>query len=386
MNHHPAKWLPIYLLAPLCLPSLLTPNRVLGQGPDPRNSRPAAATAGSETPDASKVHQLIAQWPERPRLGANMMMAQYGPPQEATSENLVWHNQGPYKRIMVTRQEIPHDFPRPHMDFLEHTVDYRVPADKADELLAYDGSVTINRTAGEMSARCDLEGHNILTLNLAHDIITGKTDPRSARIAFGQNVTEDSMGKNPPYVTTLQFKPAENPKDPDQAVIPGSPKRMAQQASANGGAAGGDAEVLGFVVAIDDNEILAAAAAAKKKISPEILQYAKMLHAEHGKNLDDTLKLGLQIGVTPVETQAVDKLRKKGAVELAGMLPLNGEEFGAAYVAAMIKGHTEALAMIDSQLLKNAQHPQVQEHLKAKRATVSMHLEQAKKLQPSVPN
>ncbi len=379
MNHHAAKWLPIYLLAPLCLPFLLSPNRVLGQGPQQTSSRPAVAPASSGAPDASKVHQLIANWPERPRLGANMMIAQYGPPQEATSEKVVWHNQGPYKRIMVTRQEIPHDFPRPHMDFLEHTVDYRVPADKADELLAYDGSVTINRTAGEMSARCDLEGHNILTLNLAHDIITGKTDARSARIAFGQNVTEDSMGKNPPYVTTLQFKPTENPKEPDEAVIPGSPQRMTQEAPANGG----DAEALGFVVAIDDNEILAAAAAAKKQVSPQILQYAKMLHAEHGKNLDDTLKLGLEIGMAPLETPAVDKLRKKGAGELAALLPLNGEKFGAAYVAAMIKGHTEAIGMIDNQLLKQARNPQVQQHLKATRAAVAMHLEQAKKLQPS---
>ncbi len=31
--------------------------------------------------------------------------------------------------------------------------------------------MTINKTAGEMSARCDLEGHNVLTLNLARDII-----------------------------------------------------------------------------------------------------------------------------------------------------------------------------------------------------------------------
>ncbi len=32
-----------------------------------------------------------------------------------------------------------------------------------------------------MSARCDLEGHNILTLNLAHDIVTGKKTAEEAR-------------------------------------------------------------------------------------------------------------------------------------------------------------------------------------------------------------
>lgn len=344
-----------------------------------RNQKSGALSSA----DRSAVDTIIAEWPARPRLGANEMMAKYGVPLEATSEKLVWHNQGPYKRIMVTREEISHDFPRPHMDFLEHTIEYRVPAEKADELLAYDGSVTINRTAGEMSARCDLEGHNILTLNLAHDIITGKKDVEEARKAFGQNVAEDSMGKNPPYVVALQFKPSTNAAEPDKPVIPGSPKRLMKDAEAKkGGKDGmGDAEVLGFVVAVNDNEILAAAEAAKKKVSPEVLEYAKTLHTEHGKNLDETLKLGLKIGVTPVETAAVDKLRVKGAGELAALLSLDGEEFATAYIAAMIKGHTELLDMIDNQLLKAADNDTLKKHLTATRGHVADHLKMAKGMQ-----
>jgi len=243
-----------------------------------------------------------------------------GVPLEATSEKLVWHNQGPYKRIMVTREEIHHDFPRPHMDFLEHTIEYRVPAAKADALLAYDGSVTINRTAGEMSARCDLEGHNILTLNLAHDIITGKKNAEEARKAFGQNVTEDSMGKNPPYVVALQFKPSTNAAEPDKSVIPGSPKRPMKDAEAKSSQGGMvDAEVMGFVVAVNDNEILAAAEAAKEKVSLQVLEYAKRLHAEHGQNLGETLKLGLKIGDTVGDDRGrqAARQRRRGACRAA---------------------------------------------------------------------
>ncbi len=50
-----------------------------------------------------------------------------------------------------------------------------------------------------------------------------------------------------------------------------------------------------------------------------------MLHKEHGMNLDETLKLGQKINVTPMETAAVDKLRVKGAGELAALAPLDGE-------------------------------------------------------------
>jgi len=268
--------------------------------------------------------------------------------------------------------EIPHDFPKPHMDYLEHTVEYNVPADKTDDLVAYDGSVTVNRTAGELSARCDLEGHNILTLNLAHDIVTGKKNSQEARKAFGEIVVEDMMGKRPAYVESLQFSPSDHAGPfPDEPVIPGSSRR------AKSGEAGNDAEKLGLLGAINENEILAAAEAGKKKIKPEVLEFSKMMHKEHGMNLDQTLKLGQKIGTTPLETEAVEKLRVKGAEELAILVPLDGDEFGTAYAAAMVKAHTEALGMLDNQLMKDVQNEELKAHLMKTREHIARHLEEA---------
>ena len=46
---------------------------------------------------------------------------------------------------------------------------------KATELMEMnDGSVSVHRTVGEISAKCDFEGANFLALNLANDVITGK--------------------------------------------------------------------------------------------------------------------------------------------------------------------------------------------------------------------
>ena len=350
-----------------------------------------AGASGGQEPDQkpsgvarSAVDRIVAGWSERPRLGAKEMMAKYGEPQEASSETLVWHRPGPFKRITVFRVEYPHDFPLPHMDFLEHTIDYNVPVDKTAALIAFDGSSTINRTAGELSARCDLEGHNILTLNLDHDIVTGKATVEQARNAFGDNVTADVMGKHPAYVEVLQFRPVgPSTRFPDQPVIPGSPKRMRPVGVAP--AAGNDrrvsdAEVLGFVFAIDQNEVLAAAQAETKRVSPQVMEYAKMLHREHGTNQVATLKLGQQSGATPALTPAVDGLLVKGAGELAELVPLDGDEFGAAYVSAMVKGHTEALAMID-QFLQTAADAALKQHLTETRRHVADHLEKAKALQ-----
>lgn len=77
------------------------------------------------------------------------------------------------------------------MDYLEHTISYDVPADKADEVLAFDGSITIYRVGGEMSARCSLESNNVLTLNLAHDIIERPAEV-SSRLSVGPRTDRNS--------------------------------------------------------------------------------------------------------------------------------------------------------------------------------------------------
>ena len=208
------------------------------------------------------------------------MLIQYGPPQEATSEQMIWHDIGPFKRITV-RAEHHHDFPFPHMDFLEHTIEYRVPVEKASALSAYDASLTFDRTRGEMSARCDLEGHNILTLNLAHEIVMGTKSTEEARETFSRIVLEDWAGKHPPYVERLQFEPSPaSAAYPDHSTIPGVPKRAALMES--DAEKSGDGEILAFVVAANLNEILAATQASKKQLSSVVRHYATMLHTEHG--------------------------------------------------------------------------------------------------------
>jgi len=312
------------------------------------------------------------------------MIAKYGAPQEASSEHIVWHNQGPFKRITVFNLETPHDFPMPHVDFLEHTITYNVPQNKVGDLIEFDASSTINRTIGELSARCDLEGHNVLTLNLDHDIVMGKKSVQEARTAFGEIVTQDVMGQHPAYVEALQFQPATMSEAafPDKPVIAGSPMRAAMVGPmpARPGMMMTDGEILAMVIAVDLNEVLAAAEAGKKKMSAPVLAYAKMLHEGHGMDMGKTMKLGQEIGVTPLITAPVEKLQKKGAGELAMLVPMDGKAFEHAYLNAMIKGHTEVLAMIDNQLLKSVENAALKNHLTALRGHVAEHREKARSL------
>ena len=101
------------------------------------------------TMDRAAVERLIADWPEAPQRGARQMLERYGPPNEATPTKLFWYRNGPWKRTVVTRDVVTHNFPAPHSDFLTQVIDYRVPPEMFDEVARFDGSCLVDRTAGE---------------------------------------------------------------------------------------------------------------------------------------------------------------------------------------------------------------------------------------------
>src|SRR5258708_2009728 len=125
--------------------------------------------------------RLIKDWPEESREAAQLVIDQYGKPDEATPSQLTWHHPGPWKRIVATKTFYPHDFPMPHTDSVESFMDYRVAPEKFTPIAQFDGSVITERTAGEVSARCHDEQANFLALNLMHDIVTGAKHVEGAR-------------------------------------------------------------------------------------------------------------------------------------------------------------------------------------------------------------
>ncbi|MCA1603516.1 MAG: hypothetical protein LC776_18365, partial [Acidobacteria bacterium] len=65
----------------------------------------------------SSMHrEVVSAWPAKSQEVANSVIAKYGPPDEATATMLVWHNKGPWKRTVVYRDVVMHQFPMPHPD------------------------------------------------------------------------------------------------------------------------------------------------------------------------------------------------------------------------------------------------------------------------------
>ena len=168
----------------------------------------------------ANAKSIIASWPEASRMAAMDMIQKYGQPQEVTASMLLWRDNGPWKWTKVTKEIIQHDFPMSHPDLLEQAINYRAPIDKYDDLARYDGSVIVERTKGEMSARCDKEGANFLAINLGHDVATGKKTSEEARSYYAAAIKRFMSTKElDPYMQKLQFQPqGPGTSDPDRAT------------------------------------------------------------------------------------------------------------------------------------------------------------------------
>lgn len=177
----------------------------------------------------ASVEQVTQNWKEGPREVARDMVRKYGEPDEITNQRLIWHENGPWKRTELINEEIDHRFPLPHKDMLLQVVDYEVPADKFDDIAAFDGSVIVERTRGELSARCDKEPANLLAVNLAHEIATGKRSTEQAREIYTDQIIAIANNQPAPLTQRLNFQPQPNAADPGEMTMDQSTAQNVKQ-------------------------------------------------------------------------------------------------------------------------------------------------------------
>ena len=180
--------------------ALLPMTATWGETPHPPTSPPVSPEA------AAWVQKNLLGWPKRSIAVASDLVTRYGLPKESNARELTWYDNGPWKRTVLHREEIDHNFPYPHKDVLEQTVNYRVPADKVGDLVKYDGSLVIDRTRGELTVHCNNEESNTLTLNIADDIVKGDRDVEQALAYHAQVIRGVQSGEPETYPYKLRFK------------------------------------------------------------------------------------------------------------------------------------------------------------------------------------
>lgn len=157
-------------------------------------------------------------WPDSSIAAAKDMISKYGDPQETTSDSLIWRNVAPFKKIIVHKEVYNHRFPLLHQNAVEHVVDYKAPVGKVDDVWRYNGSIVLDRTKGEMSSFADNESMNILSLNLAHKVLSGNMSADAARITYGKETLDYLNGKQSENTQVLGFGSQFNTADAGESV------------------------------------------------------------------------------------------------------------------------------------------------------------------------
>jgi len=171
--------------------------------------------------------RIIEGWPLPQKKVAEQMLAKYGVPSEATPTRLTWYKNAPWKRTEITSDVVEHHWPAVHSDFLAQTIDYRVPPHMISAIAEFDGSIIVDRTKGEVSARCDSEAANVLGLNMVHELVTGKRTVQEARHVSEENTVAYNLARNAPYAERLLFEvPRGGTEDLDHSSISGAITRQ----------------------------------------------------------------------------------------------------------------------------------------------------------------
>lgn len=162
---------------------------------------------------------------KRPRV----VIDKYGKPDESTDSVLIWNEREPWKRVVAYRDFDSHNFPTPHNDSVESFLQHEVATEKISDLAEFDGSVVVNRTRGELSARCHDEEANFLALNLASDIIEREKTVKEAREYYAHEFLAHRKKEPTPYMGGLRFEP-NGRRDADERVLSDEELQQAEEA------------------------------------------------------------------------------------------------------------------------------------------------------------
>lgn len=165
-----------------------------------------------------KADKITQGWPQSSVTAATEMIAKHGEPKEVTDDTLIWRKVAPFEKIVVNKKVYSSKFPVLHQNAVAHTVTYKVPVNKVEEVRKLSSDIMIDSTKGEMTASGDSESMNRLALNLAHDVITGKLTPEQARTRYGEETLNFMDGNKTAYTQTLNFGQQINTSEKGESI------------------------------------------------------------------------------------------------------------------------------------------------------------------------
>lgn len=146
-----------------------------------------------------------------------------------------------------------------------------------------------------------------------------------------------------------------------------------------------EGNVAALLDAVNGGEIEHGTAAQQQAQSPAVKAFAKMMVEHHTQARDKQAALMSKLAIKPVDTTKSKELQASAKTMLDSLKPLKGAAFDKAYVDAQVKGHQDALDLINKDLLPNIQSAEYKKLVEEMRGKVEAHLKAAQELQKKLP-
>jgi putative membrane protein len=145
-----------------------------------------------------------------------------------------------------------------------------------------------------------------------------------------------------------------------------------------------DAQIAAIVVTANQVDIDAGELAAATSKHPKVVEFAKLMIADHTGVNKAATELVTKLGVTPEPNATSQSLQKGGDENLARLRKLAGDAFDRAYVEHEVAYHEQVIAAIDGTLIPSAADPELKSLLVKVRPAFDAHLAHARELLKSL--
>jgi hypothetical protein len=170
-----------------------------------RDEAKESKTAQTEKEQISeeRLSEVTTDWPEQNMELKDRLVEKYGRPHEATSSMVIWHNNGPWVKTVLTNET--------GAQMLRQTASFHIPAERMGEVSMYNQNITFDRARSEVTANSQREELNFLALNLAKEIVDGRMSPFEARRQYAN--LSGSMKRDGYMDSLLGFPSAQGEED-----------------------------------------------------------------------------------------------------------------------------------------------------------------------------
>lgn len=135
-----------------------------------------------------------------------------------------------------------------------------------------------------------------------------------------------------------------------------------------------DARILHIVITANTGEINEAQVAVTRASNAAVLSFAEEMVTEHNAAINEANTIASNESITPETNPISEMLTQKSGETVAELNAVDAAEFDVAYMESQVEAHEDVLALIEDQLLPEADNAAVVDFLGDLRAEVEAHL------------